>query len=87
MAVSTHGKWLPARCPITGIVVCCACAASDYAAALLSPAMNSRRRISALQRFAGKPIANRDALEPALMAAPGPVPVEPPFPGGVRKLG
>jgi hypothetical protein len=31
--------------------------------------MNSRRRISALQRFVGKPIAIRDALEPVLMAA------------------
>jgi hypothetical protein len=28
--------------------------------------MNSRRRISALQRFVGKPIAVRDALEPAV---------------------
>jgi hypothetical protein len=33
--------------------------------------MNSRRRISALQRFVGKTIAIRDALERALMAAYG----------------
>jgi hypothetical protein len=44
---------------------CCARAASGHAAAP-SPAMNSRRRISALQRFSGKPTANRDALEPVL---------------------
>jgi hypothetical protein len=31
--------------------------------------MNSRRRISALQGFVGKPVAMRDALEPVLMAA------------------
>jgi hypothetical protein len=30
--------------------------------------MNSRRRISALQRFVGEPIAIRDALEPVLTA-------------------
>jgi hypothetical protein len=33
--------------------------------------MNSRRRISALQRFVGKPIAIRDALERVLPAAAG----------------
>ena len=33
------------RYPITGIVGCCARAASGLAAALPSPAMNSRRRI------------------------------------------
>jgi hypothetical protein len=32
-------------------------------AATPSPAMNSRRRISALQRFLGKPIAIGEALE------------------------
>jgi hypothetical protein len=31
--------------------------------------MNSRRRISVLQRFADKPIAIRDTLEPVLIAA------------------
>jgi hypothetical protein len=33
--------------------------------------MNSRRRISALQRFDGKPIAIRVAMEPVLMAVLG----------------
>jgi hypothetical protein len=35
--------------------------------------MNLRRRISALQRFVGKPIAIRGALEPVLTAAHGPI--------------
>jgi hypothetical protein len=35
--------------------------------------MNSRRRISALQRFVGKTIAIRDALEPVLMVVSRPL--------------
>jgi hypothetical protein len=59
------------RYPITGTAGCCPRAATGHTAAPPSPAINSRRRISALQRFVGKPIAIRDALEPLLMAAPG----------------
>src|SRR6516165_6127819 len=47
---------------------CCARNTAGHSTTLPSPAMNSRRLISALQRFAGKPIAIRDALEPVLMA-------------------
>jgi hypothetical protein len=57
------------RNPMVGtLAACCARAITDHAAALPSPAMNSRRRISGLQRFEGKPIAIRDAMEPMLMA-------------------
>jgi hypothetical protein len=56
----------------TRVVGCCARAASGQAAVPQSPAMKSRRRISASQKFVGKPIAIRDALEPVLMTASGP---------------
>jgi hypothetical protein len=52
------------RKPITGIAGCCACEVSGHDAAPASPAMNSRRLISALQRLAGKPTAIRHAMEP-----------------------
>jgi hypothetical protein len=47
------------------------------------PAMNSRRRISALQGFVGKPIAVRDALEPAIDSGNWPDPEVQALPGDV----
>jgi hypothetical protein len=57
-----------AGCGITD-AGCWAGAANGHAAALPSAAMNSLRRVSALQRFIGKPIAIRDVLEPVLMGS------------------
>ena len=47
------------RNPITGIVSCCARATTGHAAALPSPAMNSRRLIRSPRRRAAKSIAAR----------------------------
>jgi hypothetical protein len=58
-------------CQSPGSFGLCARATIGHAAALPNPAMNSRRLISALQRFVGKPIAIRDALEPVLMGPCG----------------
>jgi hypothetical protein len=54
--------------------------AATPAAALPSSAMNSRRHISALQRFVGNPIAIRSALE--LVADGGSLPFCDLAPGG-----
>src|SRR6516165_10945271 len=52
------------RNPITGTVVRWACAVVDHAAALPSPAINSRLRISEPHRqFLGEPIAVQVAWE------------------------
>src|SRR5262249_11043236 len=56
-SVTELGKLGPhLKLPITGSAGCCARAANGHAAALPSPAMNSRRRISDLLRLDRQPI-------------------------------
>jgi hypothetical protein len=51
------------RLPIIGIAACCARATTGHAAALPSPAMNSRRRIRDLPCWIREPIAVRVVWE------------------------
>ena len=72
--VSSSADWGLGN-PITGIAGCCALAASGHAAALPSPAMNSRRRIRDLPRwirgaYRGAIAMSRPAIGQALALGP-----------------
>jgi hypothetical protein len=72
------------RNPITGSAVCCVLATTGHAAAPPSPAMNSRRLISALQRFVGEPIAVQVPWERLSHEADGRLATQPA--GATRRL-